>query len=1831
MAEPLKRPEEATDVIEAGQAMSFRNQLLQQDPLSNAPAAIEQHPHAMPLGDETDRNLEKAREQQEELNEQLKRRSLPGPVEAPEPDFEMRGKYHFQPNRIADARQGQMDAASLEGYSREEIHDQFAKQRQAARDAGYSDNEIDKHVGFTWPDSGVARGQFGRLALDPEKVLDIGRAVWSIGKTWYSAVDRLMSRGITDPENLSHSELSDVLTAGSILTPGAARVSAGIGEIDLGALGGRTSRELWLEAQRAKVRQSDLHAPTADAVNAFNRSREVNRGNVAKIADDLKMPDEAIEKRLTNPQWAPLKEAETPKPNLRAQEMVQRQQVRRAIDQMRDAGIGDDAIRTTLEKEFGKDLAGEAFTDPRHLRLLAGGGIPPEQREEAHKAGYTDEEIDAHFGLTPPAIPRPLLDRLLLGGRVETATDRIFAAAGEGFATGYGDVGYGLEPGGDTEQRLQRMGLLASPDNPAQPLFMSKVIGQAMAAPEKTYHLLGALFSGATSAAGHAIGQLEQELGREKTQADYDKDEITNFLNYTALAKGHHDPMRAPIHNQMQGVVAREIQKVVQSNRDIVDAAKEVTGGVERDSRVEAKLGFLYSKYGLTPQEVAADAAEDPAVKASLVSRGTDLPEKYVGAEEQPKPMERPMGVPADAYQGADGRWYQSWPRGTEFESVYSANGRFVRNTGGHERDRISEGMEKIRQGIEAAGAKTGEPEQTLGAPDAETEAAGSRRLGAMTTRREGGGGVGEPPEPPIEGGALGEEGPRRIEGPAPAALKVDELANARDEIARKISWAGPPGEKWTYDKLYTWFVDRLYPISQAVNRMREEGYGLETFQDPYRLARMYAGVQGKVRLFLGEPDAWYDKLPYKPKGWYGSDDEGTRDFSTFRKNGKSLKQILEPVKDDMRNFTIFATSARAMELANRGIESGMPLEAARRVVANREALHASVLQDLYEYQDRVAGYYRDSGMLSEAAYKAMTEANRYFVPFHRIFEEEGLGISRAGTLQASQIIRRIEGSQRDIVNPLESIIKNTHMLIQMSERNMVGRALIESMLDFQGLRKPTPLRPGKEPLRPIAGEIPQDFREGLPKPTGTEIEPVDAPVKKASGPIAKWIGSFGVRADVRDLSELIADASTQLPPGHIAIWRDGLRETFRVDPELSTAFKNLDAPTIGILERFLALPSASLRAGAVLNLAFFARHVMRDYIYALGTFREGFFTPVDMARGLLGQIKVAPDWHDFMMGGGLGTSLMSMDRRYLHENLEGLTQQTGLMTRAYNVVIDPDSGFFTKSGRVLGLGGTAVDRYILHPLRAMFEIAANASHYGAYLRMRGQQRGAPRLALPAPAKPAPSAPGEPAGPALPSPYGGEPALPHPPGTDLRIRPGVDVDTALRDHVRSARPPGEEIGEVSPIAEKNKRDILHATWVARDTAVDAARMGSVMRAVNLISAFSNIKMQDTDRVARAFINAPMGSTLKFGLGIAMPSLLTWWHGHTDSRYRDANDWEKHLFWLVPLDSWEDATPAQAANRKPDMIRVTYRAGQPQLQLNNGAMLRFPKPFAAGVIFGSAFEQALDSFFENNPDAYKHLGHSMMEQTVGDLLPNGLVPFIEKAQNRSVLTGHTLIPDNLEKGMPEYQSMPYTSELGKALGQLVASFPGMKSTTESLPYGSMTHGALSMLQSPIHIENMIRGWTGELGNEAFRLADWGLRKAGVLPDPAYPERQLSDIPFIKAFTVRYPTASPQVLQDFYNAESKAQEHFTSWKSQAAQGNTDAMKRIEEIGGEGMFAQFKGIHQAIHNLNTIVQMTYQNPSIKPYEKRQLIDGLYWQMQTLAEQGMASVQYFEKRLKP
>jgi hypothetical protein len=1279
-------------------------------------------------------------------------------------------------------------------------------------------------------------------------------------------------------------------------------------------------------------------------------------------------------------------------------------------------------------------------------------------------AGFTDAEIDAHMGIpaTPEGVPQSVVQRVMSGSMLSQAISKLPKAitdipseAISNTVDTFKDAVANLLPkefGGAREPQkegaaegISRTGL-GLVDMAALPF--APLVGAVHAfAGHPIVAAAGVMRDAAVRMYGEdRVRQAERAEGL--TPGGVTFEDAKKITDTAMMALGSRSVMRVG----MGPMGTPEITEIggLPKGQDFSNAATAIGNG-DAMPKVEAKLAELYQDKGVHPAEVAHDAQADPTIAQSILSsdRG-DMPAAYgppiVQFRMEAAAIEQSLPPVED---GLARLW-----RGNRSGEVGTAT-QFTNDLPG-----IALPFRKSYGGqlsyVDISEADLSKYEQKAGAA---TGAEFNLPQEIASQAKAVGGGIGNlPPEPP--GGGPG---------------RPPSYGDAEKQILSKISIdEKAPERALTWDGLYTGFIDKLFPIAKAVKEADLPDLTAEN--NPYQLARLMAGYAGKADHFLNN---------------------GTFDFATYENNGPSLKSILRPVAKDLNGFRAYATASRALELEGRGVESGFNfpeqpsapplvssgLDAARTVVAEGRDKYEKPFRDLVDYQNRVGAYLRDSGVLSANGYKAMVDANKMYVPFSRVMGlDEGAPAVGGSSLQAHNPIKAIKGSARDIVDPVESVVRNTFHMVEMAERNVVGTKLVDML---QGGAKAFP----ESPAAITAERLPE-----LPR----------------AGAIADTLAESGVRRP-EELAQALAQASEPEREGQISILRDGKRETYSVDPELARAMKGLDAQSMSMLERALAFPASTLRAGAVSTPEFWGRHVLRDLLYAMTTFKEGVFSPIDMGKGFAGLIMKDEDYWNWLKGGGGNISSVGIDRRYLQEDLRKLTGQTGLAGRAWNVLADPEASMWDKAGALGKLPFQAIGKFVLDPLRAATQFAENASHLAAFKKsMRAADRAEPEA------------------------------------TNLR-------DKAIR-----------------------------AAWVSRDTAVDAARMGANMRAYNLITAFANIKLQDSDRVVRAIRDNPISSLVKIGAAVTVPSVALWAANHDDPRYAEIPQWQKDMFWLVMT---------------PDHV------------------FRIPKPWAMGMVFGTLPERLLDQYVGEKPDAFKDFFKQFWTQVGPEFVPTAAAPIVDQFANRSTFTNRTLIPSAQEKFLPEYQYTPYTTELTKAVGRIVGAFPGISDVKMDQ---SASGGIARAITSPILMENYIRGWTGTLGNYALTAADTALRKQGILPDPPQPTATLADIPIIRAFVVRYPSTSAQSIQDFYDNYERNKSYFTTFMAKARDGDVVATQHIVDMGGPSMFMRLDSVAQTLNEHSKLVQDIYKNPEVPPAEKRQLIDQLYYSMIQVARSG-------------
>lgn len=444
-----------------------------------------------------------------------------------------------------------------------------------------------------------------------------------------------------------------------------------------------------------------------------------------------------------------------------------------------------------------------------------------------------------------------------------------------------------------------------------------------------------------------------------------------------------------------------------------------------------------------------------------------------------------------------------------------------------------------------------------------------------------------------------------------------------------------------SFHRLYEMGLDDLHPLEQYTKLAKQLGVPVEDSKNPYVLARLVRGWHGKADTFL-------EKGTFGRKFWKTEDGKTVPNYT-----GKGLKDILKPIEEGgaLQDLSLFLISKRSLELSLRDIKSGISMTDAKQTIVDVKKAHPGidfekVSEDLYKYQDALMNYAMESGLIEEKAIAAMRQANKNYVPFFRVMEElQSRGFMGRGFGNISKITKRIKGSDREIINPLESIVKNTYAIINAAERNAVAISMIN--------------------LSKMHYELGRMF-EKLPKPLAPVQVNVGEVMEAAFGKLGVAMLPPEIQSAFDEKVVTIFKPSFFSPKGELTVLVGGKPQSFKVDPDIYRAMQSLDREQISTLTKILSYPAKFLRAGATLTIDFMVRNPARDQITAYFYSKYGFVPVIDLARGIYSLVGKDSDYWLWRMGGGEHAAIVSMDRASISNNLEELLASKGARGMKY-------------------------------------------------------------------------------------------------------------------------------------------------------------------------------------------------------------------------------------------------------------------------------------------------------------------------------------------------------------------------------------------------------------------------------------------------------------------------------------------------------------------------------------------------------------------------------------
>ena len=452
-------------------------------------------------------------------------------------------------------------------------------------------------------------------------------------------------------------------------------------------------------------------------------------------------------------------------------------------------------------------------------------------------------------------------------------------------------------------------------------------------------------------------------------------------------------------------------------------------------------------------------------------------------------------------------------------------------------------------------------------------------------------------------------------------------------------------------DSFVTNSIDRLHPIKQLISKVQNTKNTKDALNS-YEDFRSLLGVENLAGTFI---------------------EVGTQN-AKLKTNGKSFKQVLEPLLDkdfavpflpekisfsqkarDLKNrqlyseFSNYAVSKRVVEKESQGIQTGFDLKAAKELSKNSELIkkYDKTQKELTSYNERVARYAKDKGLLTEETFNAMLELNKDYIPFARVAESS---LKDKGFIQGvSNPFKRMVGSKKEVIDPIATTYTNTFNIIKKVERNT---ALTNFFNLVEANKKSFP-------------DINKKIISKVSNLDIVELQKLGLDTSKLSQNVIENLKIFRKEFD-------------KVGEDSVAVFRKGKYEVWEVGKELADAMKDFNPREAGSLFVGIARhPARWLRAGATLAFDFVGANFLRDTVQAAIYSKYGFFPVVSSMRGLFDIIagktginKNSQKYYEYWIkSGGMQSTMLSVDRAVFDKPAFDILNKGPIRNKAENPI----------------------------------------------------------------------------------------------------------------------------------------------------------------------------------------------------------------------------------------------------------------------------------------------------------------------------------------------------------------------------------------------------------------------------------------------------------------------------------------------------------------------------------------------------------------------------------
>lgn len=829
----------------------------------------------------------------------------------------------------------------------------------------------------------------------------------------------------------------------------------------------------------------------------------------------------------------------------------------------------------------------------------------------------------------------------------------------------------------------------------------------------------------------------------------------------------------------------------------------------------------------------------------------------------------------------------------------------------------------------------------------------------------------------------------------------------------------------------------------------------------------------------------------------------------------------------------------------------------------------------IYDFQKRVLHSLVDSGNMSEDQFAQIISTNPHYIPFDRILPEEapqgGTPINKNRFSGAKSPVKKIKGSDLEIHDPIESIIKNTYKIMDTAARNKVFKD-IHSLKDLEELgisKKEIQMIPiAKIEHRAVIDKKFIDDLAGFAKTLGADFKTTGQPGRAAG---YYYPGEKLITRKFATPREVMAHETAHFFDAKFALKQRFYKRGIT---------KPIAEEMIGLMKRMgesqNRINKTEERFADSFSWWLTNRDLAKQEIPLFSKAIENIIGSIPELKPVL-DIKPSPEislermqetifgQSQFKPKGNVVEGWIDGKRTYLEVSKNLYEAMTGLDEQSSGILVK----ILSQPAHWLRTGATITPEFILRnplrdqwtallqthvgfrpfidPIGAISDIIGKKEIYNDWIRSGGSYSGFVELSRPA----------------------------------LKKMVGELVkDKTLMSRLNIVH----TLGDLSQLFEQATRlgvykaairsglPPVDAAKQSRESTVDFARRGSKTKEINSVVAFFNAGLQGLDKSIRTVVNDPGGLTIKALATITIPSVLLYLKNRQDEDYQEIPRWQRDLFWMTKI---------------------------------NNAWVRVPKPFLYGQIFGSLPERFLEYLDTKDSGAFNKLTDSLynaLSPISGDpvegFLPTAIKPLIENETNWSFFRQRPIVSEGKKHLIPSQQSSAYDTETAKILGAIFNT-------------------------SPSKIENLAQGYFGGSGRYALQGGDQLINLFNKAEGKGKKPTELSDVPLIKGFVSRNPLEGAESLQKFYDSREKINALSSTHNLFKKNGEKEKANRLKAQHPELEYA--KDSNRAaddISNINKKIEEISKSKNLSDDIKRE-------KLQKLLEERLAIAKKFNKKI--